>query len=155
VSGDNAILNVGMRLVIWMLFWAAWAQAADQPTIVKQGGVVRVLGPVTAVAARMDERTIRLFPEANDRAFGLMPIPADQKPGSYTADLLDARNAVVSSVAVTVLDAHFRKQNVAIEQSVAELKPSPGESEDAMSFRQTVSEVRYWSEPLMLPAHAA
>jgi murein DD-endopeptidase MepM/ murein hydrolase activator NlpD len=142
-----------MRSIIWMLVWTAWAHAADQPTTVKQGGVVRLHGAATAVAARMGERTIRLFPQADGGAFGLMPIPADQKPGPYTVDLLDAGNGVVSSVAVTVLDAHFRKQNVVIEQSVAELKPSPGESEDATAFRQTVSNVRYWSEPLMLPEH--
>jgi len=141
-----------VRLIIWMLVWTASAQTADRPTTVKQGGVVRLRGQATAVAARMEELTIRLFPQADGGAFGLMPIPADQKPGPYTLDLLDATNAVVSSVAVTVQDAHFRKQNVVIEQSVAESKPSPEQSEDAKVFRQTVSQVRYWSEPLMLPA---
>jgi hypothetical protein len=89
----------------------------------------------------MKERTIRLFPQTDGGAFGLMPIPADYKPGPYTVELLDAKNAVLSSMAVTVLDAHFRKQNVVIEQKVAELKPSPGESEGAASFRQAVTDV--------------
>jgi murein DD-endopeptidase MepM/ murein hydrolase activator NlpD len=151
VGGDDAILNVGMRLIIWMFVCVARAQTGDGPMTVKQGGVVRLRGPVTAVAGRMEQRTVRLFAQADGGVFGLVPIPADQKPGRYTVDLLDAKNAVVSSVAVTVLDAHFRRQNVTIEPSVAELKPSPGESEDAMAFRQTVSEARYWSEPLMLP----
>jgi len=74
---------------------------------------------------------IRLFPQADGRAFGLMPIAADQKPGSYIVELLDAKNAVLSSAAVTVLGARFPKQNVLIEQSVAELKLSPGESENS------------------------
>ena len=80
-----------------------------------------------------------------------MPIPADQKPASYRVELLDEKGAVLSSSAVGVIDSHFRKQNVVIEQNVAELQPSPGESESAMSFRQEVSEVRYWSEPLAAP----
>jgi murein DD-endopeptidase MepM/ murein hydrolase activator NlpD len=50
-----------------------------------------------------------------------------------------------------VLDAHFPKQNVVIEQSLAELKPSPGETDTVTAFRNAVSEVRYWSEPLALP----
>ena len=82
---------------------------------------------------------------------GLMPVPADQKPGSYQIDFLDAKGTVVSSAGTTVLDAHVRKQNVVIGESVAELKPSAGESEDASAFRKSVSDVRYWSEPLQVP----
>jgi murein DD-endopeptidase MepM/ murein hydrolase activator NlpD len=142
-----------MRFIISMLVLAAGAPALELPENVKQGGVLRLHGPIAAVAAQMEERTIRLFPQADGGAFGLMPIPADQKPGSYRVELLDGKNAVLSSVAVTVLDAHFRKQNVLIEQSVAELKPSPGESETSMSFRQAVSDVRYWADPLTHPVH--
>ena len=142
-----------MRVLIAMLWWAVAAPALGQPETIKQGGVVRVRGPAAAVAARMEERTIRLFPQKDGGTFGLMPIPADQKPGSYQVDLLDGDHAVLSSSKVTVIDAHFRKQNVLIEQNVAELKPSPGESETAMAFRQTVSDIRYWSEPLTVPEH--
>jgi hypothetical protein len=151
--GEGAILKVGMRWIVLMLAWVASAQTFETPGTVKQGGVLRVRGPVAAVAARMQERTIRLFPQEDGGALGLMPIPADQKPGSYKVDLLDGKSTVVSTSAVNVLDAHFRKQNVMIEQSVAELKPSPGESESSMAFRQAVSDLRYWSEPLMVPVH--
>jgi murein DD-endopeptidase MepM/ murein hydrolase activator NlpD len=99
----------------------------------------------------MGERAVRLFPEAAGGSFGLMPIPADQAPGDYKVELLDASNAAVATATVKVLDAHFRKQNVVIEQSLAELKPSPGESEASLAFRKNVSDVRYWSEPLTLP----
>jgi murein DD-endopeptidase MepM/ murein hydrolase activator NlpD len=142
-----------MRFIISILIWAACAPASEQPENVKQGGVLRLHGPIQAVAARMEERTIRLFPQADGGAFGLMPIPADQRPGSYRVELLDAGNSVLSSAAITVLDAHFRKQNVLIDQRVAELKPSPGESESSLSFRQAVSDVRFWSEPMTLPVH--
>jgi murein DD-endopeptidase MepM/ murein hydrolase activator NlpD len=140
-----------MRFVISILLCAVSAQAFEQPASIKQGGVIHVSGPPAAVAARMGERTVRLFPQTEGGTLGIMPIPADQKPGSYKLDLLDANNAVLSSSEVNVVDAHFRKQNVLIEQNVAELKPSPGESETARSFRQAVSDVRYWSEPLAAP----
>jgi murein DD-endopeptidase MepM/ murein hydrolase activator NlpD len=139
-----------MPLLVWIWVATAWAQTFELPATVKQGGVLRVRGPAAAMA-RMGERTIRLFPQKDGETLGLMPIPADQKPGSYQVELLDAKNGVISSKDVTVLDAHFRKQNVVIAQSTAELKPSPGESETAMAFRQAVSDVRYWSEPLMAP----
>jgi murein DD-endopeptidase MepM/ murein hydrolase activator NlpD len=142
-----------MRWVLWIWVTAAWAQNFALPPTVMQGGVIRVHGPAAAVAARIGERKIRLFPQKDGGALGLMPIPADQKPGSYTVELLGANDAVLSRSAVTVMDAHFRRQNVLIEQKIVELKPSPGESEAAASFRQLVSEVRYWSEPLTLPEH--
>ena len=143
-----------MRWIIWIWAAAAWAQSLDLPATVKQGGVLRIRGPVAAVAARIGDRKIRLFPQTGGSALGLMPIPADQKPASYHVELLDRNGAVVSSADVTVIDAHFRKQNVVIEQNVAELQPSPGESETAMAFRQAVSEVRYWSDPIGLPVRS-
>jgi hypothetical protein len=156
-AAENSAVRVealswrGMRWVFCMWAAAAWAQTFELPATVKQGGVIRVRGPVAAIAARMDERKIRLFPQTDGGVLGLMPIRAAQKPGSYRVELLDAKDAVLSHAGVTVLDAHFRKQNVTIEPEVAELKPSAGESETAMSFRQAVSDVRYWSEPLTLP----
>jgi hypothetical protein len=98
----------------------------------------------------MNDRTIRLFPQGSE-SLGLMPVPADQKPGDYKIDLIDKEGTSVASVPIRVLDAHFPKQNVVIEQSLAELKPSPGETETVAAFRNAVSEMRYWSEPLALP----
>lgn len=140
-----------MRWILWLWAGTACAQTFQLPATVKQGGVIRVRGPAGAVIAQMEQRKIRLFPQAGGGVLGLMPVPADQKPGSYRVEILDAKNAALSNAEVTVLDAHFRKQNVTIEPEVAELKPSPGESEAATSFRQIVSDVRYWLEPLALP----
>jgi murein DD-endopeptidase MepM/ murein hydrolase activator NlpD len=80
-----------------------------------------------------------------------MPVAADQKPGEYHLELLDRNGAVLTAAEVQVLDAHFRKQNVSIQPGIAELQPAPGESETAAEFRKNVSDVRYWSEPLVLP----
>jgi murein DD-endopeptidase MepM/ murein hydrolase activator NlpD len=99
----------------------------------------------------MKDRTIRLFPQADGTSFGLMPVPVDQRPGDYKVELLDKRGTAVATVSIQVVDAHFPEQNVVIEQSLAELKPSPGETEAVTAFRNAVSEVRYWSEPFALP----
>jgi len=80
-----------------------------------------------------------------------MPVTAEQKPGAYEVELLDGKNAVVATAGLKVVDAHFPKQNVVIGRDLAELKPSPGESETTAAFQKSVSEVRYWSEPLVTP----
>lgn len=136
---------------IWTIFvCAACAQVVDPPRTIRQGNTLRVRGPGAAVTARMGDRTIRLFP-LDGGSLGLMPVPVEQKPGEYKIDLLDKDGKPITNVPIQVLDAHFRKQNVVIGQSLAELKPSPGETETVNEFRNAVSEVRHWSEPLALP----
>ncbi|HKE24710.1 MAG TPA: M23 family metallopeptidase [Bryobacteraceae bacterium] len=139
-----------MRWILTVFVCAAYAQTLEPAKGLKQGGTLRIHGNALR-SARMNGRTIRLFPQADGTSFGLMPIPADEKPGEYKLELLDGNNKVAADPIVTVLDAHFPKQNVTISQNLAELKPSPGESETASAFRQAVSATRYWSDPLMPP----
>jgi murein DD-endopeptidase MepM/ murein hydrolase activator NlpD len=140
-----------VRWILALIACAASAQNLELPRTVRQGGTLRVHGPAAAVAARMNDRVIRLFPQPEGGSLGLMPIPADQKPGEYKVELLDRGDTALAAATVRVVDARFRKQNVVIGQSIAELKPSPGESEAAAAFRKNVSEVRYWTDPLALP----
>jgi murein DD-endopeptidase MepM/ murein hydrolase activator NlpD len=140
-----------MRFLLLLFATVAFAQTPELPRTVRQGSALRVRASAAAVSARMNGRTIRLFPEPSGSTFGLMPIPVAEKPGEHRLELLDAAGAVVSTASVTVLDARFRRQNVTISPSVAELKPSPGETETVSAFRSAVSEVRHWSEPLARP----
>ncbi|HUK18587.1 MAG TPA: M23 family metallopeptidase [Bryobacteraceae bacterium] len=140
-----------MRWILTLFVCASYAQTLELPRSVSQGGTLQIHGPAPAVTARMGERTIRLFPQPDGGSFGLMPIAALEKPGDYTVELLDKAGASVASALVRVVDAHFPRQNVVIAENLAELKPSPGESEQAAAFRNAVSDLRYWSEPLALP----
>jgi len=145
--------SIRVRWLSTMFACAAWAQTLDLPKTIQQGRTLRIRGPVGAVAARMGDRTVRLFPQAEGGSFGLMPVPVGQKPGDYAVELLDGPGAAMATATARVVDAHFPKQNVVIERSLAELKPSPGESETTGAFRESVSDVRFWSEPLALPVH--
>src|SRR4051812_23638950 len=140
-----------MRWVVALLASAVFAQTPEPSKIVRQGGTLRLTAPSSAASARLNDRTVRLFRQSDGRAAGLMPIPAAEKPGNYTLELLDAAGTVVEASTVRVLDAHFRKQNVTIAPTLAELKPSPAETEAVTAFRNTVSEARSWSEPVELP----
>jgi murein DD-endopeptidase MepM/ murein hydrolase activator NlpD len=140
-----------VRWIITLLACAACAQTLELPPTIRQGSTLRVHGPSAAIIARMDGRTIRLFPEPAGGSFGLMPVPVDQKPGAYSLELLDQAGAALATGSVQVVDARFRKQNVVIQPGLAELKPSPGETETVAAFREIVSGVRYWSEPFDLP----
>jgi hypothetical protein len=142
---------VKVRWILTIFACGACAQTLELPRTIRQGDTLRIHAPVSTLKAKMNDRTIRLFPQTGGESFGLIPVPVDQKPGDYRIEVFDRGGAAVATASVKVVDAHFPKQNVVIGQSLAELKPSPGETETVTAFRNAVSEVRYWAEPLALP----
>ena len=139
-------------------FVLSWAQifAAGQPFDISpqtalQGHTLRIRAPLQARVAWMNGRMVRLFPQPDGGALGLMPVPAEELPGIYKVHFMDAKGAQVHLILVTVRDAHYRKQNIAMGKELTQLRPSAGEAEGSRAFRQTVSEVKNWSEPLQTP----
>jgi murein DD-endopeptidase MepM/ murein hydrolase activator NlpD len=137
--------------VLILIAGAAGAQTLEVPATIRQGSAMKVYGPSGTASARMGERTVRLFPQADGRSFGLMPVPVLTKPGEYQIEALDAAGTALASAPVRVVDAHFPKQNVVIPESVAELKATPDETDDAAEFRKIVSDRRLWAEPFEAP----
>lgn len=123
------------------------------PAVPRQGQTLKVRAGSEATEARLDGRTITLFPQTDGLSLGLMPIPVLETPGPYKLEFLDKRGAVVDTLPVKVLDAHYPKQNIAIAAAISELKPSPGEQDTVNAFRKEVTPKRYWTEPLDLPVH--
>ena len=133
----------------WLVFFAAVFLTRAEALIVRQGEVLKLTEE--AASARMNGRTVRLFPQDGGGSLGLMPIPVEEKPGQYTIDWLDKSGAVLRSSPITVRDAHYAIQNIVIGKATAELKSSPGEQETTRAFRKHVSEIRYWQEPFEAP----
>jgi murein DD-endopeptidase MepM/ murein hydrolase activator NlpD len=126
--------------------------AADvSPTTAPQGGLIRVRSSGPDQSARLNGRVIRLFPQNDGGSLGLMPIPSAEKPGAYDLQVIGKDGAVVETTSVTVRDAHFHSQNIILNEQLSELKPAPGETEEATAFRKAVSDQRYWTEPLIAP----
>ena len=130
---------------------SAWAQVFDvTPTKIPQGETLKVTSD-KAHSAHLRDRTITLFPQETGPALGLMPVPTLEKPGDYTLDFVDDKGAVLHSQIITVVNAHYRKQNIVIPKAIAGLKPSPGEQEAVAKFRTAASNIRYWKEPFQPP----
>ena len=146
---------VGLHTLVSIALVVNAAQAGGNsctasPEAVTQGEVMRI-GCDGAQAARMEGRTIRLFTQSDGRQLGLMPVPVLTKPGNYPLELLDQNEAVLRTLTVQVLDAHYPKQNVTIAPSTAALKASPDEQETVAAFRNAVSPARYWGDSIQLP----
>lgn len=121
-----------------------------KPLSAGQGQTLRLAAGEGAASARLGTRKVTLFPDGPSKT-GLMPIAIDAKPGKYTLEFLDRQDAVIRSVAIKVIDAHYPKQNVVLSKNVAELKSSPEEREEVNTFRAAETPERYWQEPLRLP----
>lgn len=141
-----------MRWFIALCAMGVYAQSFDvRPQTIRQGEVLKVRAGETVKSVRMSGRTITLFPQTEGGSLGLMPVPVLTKPGQYKLEFLDANQAVLRNVTVTVQDARYPKQNITISKTLSELKPSPGEVETFRAFRKEVLPERYWSEPMQLP----
>lgn len=140
----------------WFLFCAAIAAAYAQkfevtPRPIPQGDTLRIHSTAEAASARLNGRATRLFLQKDGGWFGLMPIPANEKPGDYKLELLDKNGSSIDAMTVTVVDAHFPTQNIVLTPALKELKASPDEVDITSAFRKEVLDTRYWEEPLNAP----
>ena len=117
---------------------------------IRQGDTLRLEHP-SAPSARLAGRTVKLFLQPSGPASGLMPIPANLKPGLYSLEYLDPNGTVVSRTPLTVRSGRFLTQNIVISKSLSELRPAPGEQEAVNAFRNTVTGTRFWTEPFTTP----
>jgi murein DD-endopeptidase MepM/ murein hydrolase activator NlpD len=140
-----------------LILLVAGARGQDRPAIeispvaAMQGGVIRVRSAGADQTARLNGRVIRLFTQPDGGALGLMPIPALEKPGAYDLQVLGKDGRIIQITSITVNDAHYHSQNIILNEQLSELKPAPGETEEANAFRNAVSNERYWTEPLTAP----
>ncbi len=116
-----------------------------------QGTVVRLTCKTEVSSARMGDRSVPLFKQANGDWLGLMPIPANQTPGPSEVTFLSTLQQVAQTANLTVVDAHFATQNVNLTPGVANLHNSPEEVEILKEFRQNLSDVRYWQDRFIEP----
>src|SRR6266542_2396323 len=111
-------------MMSWMLLCVAVAARAQSfqavPASVRQGETLRLDAPPAAVEARMNGRTVRLFP-SGPAAAGLMPVAVLDKPGTYPLDFLDRGGAVLHSVPITVRDARFPRQSITLSAETSSL----------------------------------
>jgi murein DD-endopeptidase MepM/ murein hydrolase activator NlpD len=126
------------------VFVIAAASLLSAQTEVKQGEVLRIASPGASV--ELNGKKIRLFQD-----LGLMPIPVTQAPGKYTAFVRDSAGKELQQIPVTVVDAHYPKQNIRAGKAIKELTPLPGEMETVRALNNTVSEKRMWAEPFLTP----
>jgi len=109
-------------------------------------------------------RKVAMFKQADGSWEGLMPIAVADPPGQYEIAINDWRvahsPAVGASgvsaqppvmVSLTIKKTIFPTQNVTLAPSIEALHSTPEEMKTITGFRDAVSDVKYWEEPLEAP----
>jgi murein DD-endopeptidase MepM/ murein hydrolase activator NlpD len=143
-------------LVRWFLlglfsFNLCAQQFSFEPAEPKQGQVLKVSGDAKSANVRLDQRTVRLFPQQTGHSLGLMPVSVLAKPGNYELEWLDSKGATIHKARITVLDAHYARQNVVLTKALSRLRSTPDERASVTAFLKEVLPERYWQEPLEAP----
>jgi murein DD-endopeptidase MepM/ murein hydrolase activator NlpD len=135
-----------------MLAASAGAQQCTvKPAIISLGQTVRLSCAMPANSARLNARTVRLFPQSNGGAQGLMPIAVADTPGTYEVDFLADDGAKLASAQLTIRTTNFPTQNVVLAPQIEALHSTPEDIATLTEFRNTVSDVKYWADPLTAP----
>jgi len=122
-----------------------------KPAAISLGQTVRLSCQIPASTAKLNDRTVRLFPQANGSWQGLMPIAAADLPGTYEIKFLADDGTSVASVKLTIRATIFPTQNVVLAPQIEALHSTPEDIQTLTEFRNTVSDVKYWEDPLAAP----
>ena len=106
---------------------------------------------VAPATARLKGRTVRMFQQADGSWMGLMPIAEADVPGAFAVEFLASDGAVIESAKLTIRPTVFPTQNVSLTPQIEELKSSPEEIQTLAAFRNTVSDEKFWDDPLVAP----
>jgi len=124
---------------------------------VKQGEVLKVRitepasGAQKAGTAALAGHKANFFEQKDGSLLALIPVSVFQKPGSYPLSIYDSGKGLLKTLNVTVQNGWYRTQNVSVSKTTAGLQPLPGEMEAIQALKDTVTPVKFWSEPFMSP----
>jgi murein DD-endopeptidase MepM/ murein hydrolase activator NlpD len=126
-----------------------------KPAVIPLGQTIRLRCEVPAATARLKDgpngRTVRLFKQGSGDWEGLMPVAVEDSPGVYPIEFLAADGTALASASLTIRKTIFPTQNVTLTPQIEALHTTPDERQTLTTFRDAVSDVKYWDDPLVAP----
>jgi murein DD-endopeptidase MepM/ murein hydrolase activator NlpD len=126
-------------------------QCTLKPAAISLGQTVRLSCQIPATSAKLKDRTVRLFPQSNGTSQGLMPIAVADVPGAYEIEFLAEDGKPLASAKLTIRATKFPTQNVVLAPQIEALHSTPEDIATLTEFRNNVSDVKYWEDPLAAP----
>jgi murein DD-endopeptidase MepM/ murein hydrolase activator NlpD len=80
-----------------------------------------------------------------------MPVTVADTPGTYPVEFLAEDGTTLASVSLTIRKTIFTSQNVTLAPQIEALHSTTEEMQTLTTFRDSVSDVKYWQDPLVAP----
>jgi murein DD-endopeptidase MepM/ murein hydrolase activator NlpD len=142
-------------LILVCLLAAAPPLAAQHCTVapasVKLGETLRVTCPAEFARARLRSAEARLFPQPDGKRFGLVPIAVTEAPGKAELTVYRSDDGSPETLKIVIRKTVFPSQNVKLSPEVEALHSTPEEMALLKTFKETVSDSRWWRDPLAPP----
>jgi murein DD-endopeptidase MepM/ murein hydrolase activator NlpD len=122
-----------------------------KPAVISLGQTVRLSCAVPTTSAKLNDRAVRLFPQSTGGSQGLMPIAVADTPGAYSIEFLAGDGTSVASAKLTIRRTTFPTQNVVLAPQIEALHSTAEDIQTLTEFRNTVSDTKYWEDPLTAP----
>src|ERR1700732_3768195 len=126
-------------------------QCTAKPSWILLGQTVRLHCEIPAATARLNGRTVRLFKQESGDWQGLMPVAVADAPGTYPIEFLAEDGTTLASASLTIRKTNFPSQNVTLAPQIEALHSTTEEMQTLTTFRNSVSDVKYWQDPLVAP----
>ena len=156
-------VSVGMLVAALFASQASAQQCTVKPPSISLGQTVRLHCSVEVAKATLDfspydgdlsnptPRIVRMFKQADGSWEGLMPIAVKDPPGDVAISFARGDGSRLADVRLTIRKTVFPKQNVTLAPSIEALHSTPDEMQTLTTFRDAVSDTKYWHEPFVAP----
>jgi len=148
--------GAAFMFVAAILFGASLSQAQQcsiSPSSVNLGETLRLTCPGQAVSAKWNDRTVKLFRQADGKSFGLMPVSVKDSPGPAAIEFLSKEGTAFTTGKFFVRATRFPSENVRLSPDIEALRSTPEELQLLTGFRNEVSGDRFWQDPLAPPVN--
>jgi len=149
LSSDCALI-----LFLFVTFGAPTVRAQNckvLPGQIKLGDTLRISCPAEFPSAKLNDRSAKLYLQPNGKRFGLLPISVKDMPGTFPLILSTSDESESQTLRVVIRKTIFPSQNVTLAPEIEALHSTPEEMTLLASFRDTISEMRSWQDPLAAP----
>ncbi len=121
------------------------------PPQVKLGETLRIACPAEFTSVKLNERSAKLYLQANGKSFGLLPISVKDTPGTFSLKSSRSDGGAPQTLPVVIRKTIFPSQNVKLAPEIEALHSTPEEMALLTAFRDAISETRSWADPLAPP----
>src|SRR5258708_5644924 len=142
---------VGLAAVLFAAGVSQAQQCLISPNSVNLGETLRLTCPPEAASAKWNDRTVKLFRQADGKSFGLMPVSVKDSPGPASIEFFSKEGAVFTTEKFIVRATRFPSENVRLSLDIEALRSTPEEIQLLTTFRNEVTDERYWQDPLAPP----